>query len=142
VKRHSIETKAKVLAHLKTGVSVREAAAAAGVPVSTAGDIAAKGTGQIRTEKAELLGDRLLELVEEIVAANIATAKLLADPAYLRQHKPDEVAVLAGALLDRAFKILEAMERTERAQGGSADTSQPRASVTLYQLPANGRERS
>ena len=123
---------------------MREAAAAAGVPVSTAGDIAAKGAGQIRTEKADAMGELLLKVVEEIVGGCIQTARLLGDPAYLRQHRPDEVAVLAGALMDRAFKILEAMERSERVQGGPVerDASQPSATVTLYKIPENGRERS
>lgn len=111
VKRHSIETRAKVLAHLKTGASVREAAEAAGVPVSTAGDIAAKGAGQIRTENGRALEALMLRFVEEIIAANTACARLLTDEKYLRQQKPHELAVLGGGLMDRAFKILEAMER-------------------------------
>lgn len=162
VKRHSIETKAKVLAHLKTGASVREAAEAAGVPVSTAGDIAAKGAGQIRTENGRALEALLLGFVEEILAGNSACARLLTDEKYLRQQKPHELAVLAGELMDRAFKILEAMERAvpgsawRRASDAEQDLSvytddelrtlqgiiKPRGVVTVYELPENGRDRS
>jgi hypothetical protein len=44
--------------------------------------------------------------VEEVVVGNSACARLLTDEKYLRQHKPHELAALAGALMDRAFKIL------------------------------------
>ena len=146
MKRHSIETKAKVLAHLKTGASVREAAAAAGVPASSAAYIAGRDLGQIRTETERELGDQLLKFVGEILTGNSACARLLCDGDYLRQQKPHELAVLAGGLMDQAFKILEAMEQAVpgsawRAERGGEPGEAPQGVVTLYELPANGRGR-
>ena len=87
----------------------------------------------------------MLRFVEEILAANSACARLLTDEKYLRQQKPHELAVLACGLMDRAFKILEAMERAVpgsawRAERGGEPGEAPQGVVTLYQLPENGRE--
>lgn len=109
--RHSEETKAAIIAHLIAGGTIRATADAVGVPPSTVHRIAQENMGQIGTQKGTRMDDRIFSLIEEIVEGNIAAARLLQDPAYIRQQRPSDLAILAGTQMDKAFRIIIAMER-------------------------------
>jgi len=109
--RHSEETKAAILANLIAGATIRATAEALDVPPTTVHRIAHANSEQIGTEKGTMLSDRIFSLLEEIIESNIVAARLLQDSAYIRQQRPSDLAILAGTQMDKAFRILVAMER-------------------------------
>ncbi len=117
--RHSEETKAAILAHLMAGATIRGTAAAVGVPPTTVHRIAAENAEHIGTEKGSRLSDRIFSLLEEIIESNISAARLLQDEVYLRKQRPSDLAILAGTQMDKAFRILVAMERGRLRREGN-----------------------
>ena len=138
-RRLSERAKAAVAAHLLAGATCRETAKEVGVGLGTVGEMSVKIAAQVIEEKRKRIGDLLLEMVQEIVSANIKLARLLGDPDYAKHQRASDLAILGGTLLDKSFLVLAAAERAQlgNPDGGFGSLALPRESATDLQTPTS-----
>jgi hypothetical protein len=130
-KPHDDQTKAAVIAALMAGQGVSEVAKSYDLPYRTVADWAESlDFAELRNKKATEFGS----LVGEYLFENLTTLKAqvvhFRDKIWLQSQTASDLAVLHGVQADKAFRLLEAIERAnaanaeERAAGGG-DEAQP-----------------
>jgi hypothetical protein len=117
--QYSDEVKAAVMAALLAGQGVNEVSAAYSVPSATVRSW--KSRAGIRDVVAPIvsddarsrIGDLLLGYLTKIIGALSAQAVLFADSEWLKKQSAGELAVLHGVAVDKAVRLLEALEGSE-----------------------------
>ena len=115
---HSEETRSAVLAALVAGESPRYVSRRFSVSrttVLTWRDQAGIGTTPVRPETREALNDRVIALLDQILATLRAQAAAFDDPAWLKGHTPAEAGTLWGILADKAIYLGATLEAPDEA---------------------------
>ncbi len=124
---YSKEIKAAVMAALLEGQSISTVAKDYNVPSGTVkswknrGEAANKvATGAaVATEKKEIAG-LVIELLESHLEAAMDIVRAI-DEDYIKKQDASEVAVLLGVINDKAFRMLEALDRGAGDQDSSSE---------------------
>ncbi len=102
------ETKARALAALLTGERSAVIARDLGVPEATVRSWRYRlKNGQTATLKKGNFGDLLFDYLETELRSLIAQSRHLADPELLEKTRAGELAIVAGTLFDRTWRMLE-----------------------------------
>lgn len=114
---HDPETKAAVMAALLDGQGVTETAEQYDVPRSTVSywksQISGGELAALDQKKANELGDMILAYVIRNIATVTSQLETAGDQGWLGKQSASEFAVLHGVLVDKAVRILGALEPTE-----------------------------
>lgn len=112
-KAHAPETKAAVMAALLTGQSIHEVARSYRVPVTTVREWQRHlGTADevVRSEKTAGLGDLLADYLRESLTTLAVQVRVFRDEDWLRKQDASDLAVLHGVSVDKAVRLLEALD--------------------------------
>lgn len=112
------EVKAAVLAELLEGQAVDHVAEKYSIPKGTVKGWKSRSLNNsetliVPTQKKIELGELLSDLLQTRVQAQIAIAKTIADPNYIKRQSASDIAVLAGVLDDKTFRMLEAFGQAD-----------------------------
>ncbi len=135
---HPSDVRAAVLAALLSGQRVSEVAASFKLPLPTvkswwqrwgrknrvphqAEDVHPDASGaSTATEKRQELGDLVMAYLRANLETLAAQQKVFRDPEWIRKQPAESIAVLHGVCLDKAIRLLEALEASGlEAQGSS-----------------------
>lgn len=118
---YSAETKAAVMAALLAGQSVSSVARDYAIPKGTVAGWKrqAVGTAQsaVSAEQSAEIGDLLLSYLRTTLHALRVQAEHFADPVWLAKQDASQLAVLHGVAVDKAIRLLEAMNTTVQPDG-------------------------
>jgi hypothetical protein len=142
--QYSDEVKAAVMAALLAGQGVNEVSAVYSVPAATVRSW--KSRAGIRESVAPIvsddargrIGELLLGYLVKIIGALSAQAVLFADGEWLKKQSAGELAVLHGVAVDKAVRLLEALEGSESdesAEGGVDEVSEVAGALSGAVLP-------
>jgi transposase-like protein len=126
--RYSDEVRAACVAALLAGQQPAAVAAQYNVPAATvrswksrAGIGGTERSSPVVSEDARAqIGELLLGYLASLIAALTAQAKIFADPEWLRKQSAGELAVLHGIGVDKAVRLLEALEGPEADEDAEA----------------------
>jgi transposase-like protein len=110
--RHSVETKAKVVAALMLGASVSEVARQFKLPHQTVSnykaEIPADYLGELRRKKGDMLDELVYDHMTTALVAMREQATALGDPTWIRKQSAGKLALAHGILADKVFRLLAA----------------------------------
>ena len=111
---HSSETKAQVLAALLEGQSVSHVAAQYNIPEGTVKSWKSRQKNEpvasVATEKKEEIGDLLIDYLRTSLQTLKVQAEHFGDKQWLNKQDASSLAVLHGVSMDKAIRLLEALE--------------------------------
>lgn len=113
-REYSQEVKAAVIAALLAGQSISSVAKEYDIPKGTVSGWRnqGKGVGAVSTQKKVDIGDLLIEMLTENLKAAKQIAIAVQDEGYIKKQDASDVAVLLGVINDKAFRMLEALDRS------------------------------
>ena len=117
-REYSPEVKAAVISSLLSGQSVSSVAKEYDIPKGTVSGWKTKETNgegvapSIDEKKKVDIGDLLIDMLTENLKAAREIAVSVQDPEYLKKQDASDVAVLLGVINDKAFRMLEALDRS------------------------------
>ena len=112
------EVKAAVITALLSGQSVSSIAKEYSIPKGTVSGWKTKqdqsgGVARVVDEKKKTdIGDLLIDLLTENLKAAKSIAIAVQDESYIKKQDASDVAVLLGVINDKAFRMLEALDRS------------------------------
>ena len=112
-KPYEPHVKAAAIAALMAGESPRVVADSHGLPLSTVrkwGVETRRDNLIVRPEKKAELGELVHGYLEDLLATVAAQARFARDESWLRQQNAGDLAILHGVLVDKAVRILAALE--------------------------------
>lgn len=111
---HSPEMRAQVLAALLAGQSVHQAARDFKISRATVSRWRNENgiASRVEPQKAEEIGDLLIDYVRENLATLRVQLETFRDPVWLKKQSAGEAAVLHGVLVDKTVRLLEAFEQS------------------------------
>ncbi|RME24446.1 MAG: helix-turn-helix domain-containing protein [Candidatus Zixiibacteriota bacterium] len=115
-KSHSNETKAAVMAALLQGQSVSQVAEKYKVPRGTVARWSAKlnkGEWSPVNEEKSSIGELLLKYLEASLEAMRKQVEHFGNTEWLKDQRADELAVLHGVQMDKAVRLLEALNKQD-----------------------------
>lgn len=130
-KQYSDDTKAGVMAALLAGQGVDEVAKQYRISPRTASRWKAAIDGELAklgAQKRDLIGELLSEYLKEVLITLTAQQRHFRDVKWLVKQNAADLAVLHGVSADKAFRLLEAIERTQAMTDHGFD---------IYSTPAN-----
>lgn len=111
---HDPDTKAQVIAALLTGQGVNEVAEQYRIPKSTVSgwkrQISESELNKIELKKAHEIGEMILGYVAQNLSTVTSQLETAGDREWLRKQSASEFAVLHGVLIDKAVRILGAID--------------------------------
>lgn len=110
---HSDEVRAAAVASLLAGQSLRSVARDFGIGRATIiawRDQAGIGPTTVGPHKRGDIGERVVALLDQILATLRAQALAVDDPAWLKGYSPAEVGTLFGVLADKAIYLAATLE--------------------------------
>jgi len=122
-KAHDPETKAAVLAALLTGQSVSAVAREYHIDRATViawRNAAGVGSTPVQHEKQAEIGDLLADYLRESLITLAVQARAFRDEAWLKRQPASDLAVLHGVGMDKAIRLLEALDPGDHERGGNA----------------------
>lgn len=131
--RYSEEVHAACVAALLAGQDITEVAGAYNVPETTlrSWKHRARQAGAepivAESDRAEI-GQMLIAYMKEVIAAMRKQTVVFGDEEYLRKQPAGELAVLHGVIMDKAIRLLEALE-------GNGDETDEETAGTTPSLP-------
>jgi transposase-like protein len=117
-KAHPPELKAAVLAALLTGQAVDAVATAYKLPRQTVLEWQRQArtvAEVVQTEKTAGLGDLLADYLRESLTTLAVQARVFRDEAWLKRQPASDAAVLHGVSVDKAIRLLEALDAGQRS---------------------------
>jgi hypothetical protein len=115
-KPHDDPIKAKVIAALLLGAGVMEVAQEMALPHSTVSTYKAAIPADKLDELRRKKGDRLDEMVYDLMLTNLASlrkqAELLSDASFVREQGAQGMATLYGIMADKTVRLLEVTTRS------------------------------
>lgn len=125
---YSDEVRAAVIAALLAGQAPAEVARAYNVPAATIRSWKSrtlKPAAPIVAETARSkIGEMLLEYLAELIQSLRAQVAVHGEPAWLRRQSAEGLAVLHGVSVDKAIRLLEALERPDEDATGAIQPMQ------------------
>lgn len=120
-KSYSEETKAAVMAALLAGQSVGQIAKAYSIPEGTIKSWKSRqengeSVAKVATEKREIIGDLIIDYLEQNLKTLKAQSLVFADEKWLKLQPASEVAVLHGVIADKTIRLLEALASSREPQ--------------------------
>jgi transposase-like protein len=120
-RQYAPEVKAAVLAALLAGQSVSAIAREHNVPRTTILGWKQRQTDPVflavesvaTPKKTDLIPDLVLDLMIARLQSQIALAKHVSDPQWLKNQSADEIAILVGVQDDKLYRLLEALDRAQ-----------------------------
>lgn len=115
-REYSAAVQAQALAALLEGQAISKVAEVYKIPEGTIKSWKARlatKTSVVASEKRALIGDMLVEYVEENLRTLKEQGATFRDQAWLQKQKAAEVAVLHGVIADKTIRLLEAMGRQQ-----------------------------
>ncbi|MCP5019884.1 MAG: hypothetical protein GY938_32055 [Ketobacter sp.] len=111
------ETRSEVLAALIAGQAVSRVAADYNIPVGTikawkSKNINNKSSNSVATQKKAQLGELILGLLSEELITLQHMAAEFRNPEWLAKQNAADAAVLFGVIQDKAFRKIEALDRS------------------------------
>lgn len=80
---------------------------------------------QMRESQAELLGDKLFNLIVKMVDCADTMLNVIGDENYTRKQSAESLAILFGTTFDKALRLLEAYQRETQPANADADRAIP-----------------
>ena len=106
---------------LLTGQSVSSVAREYSIPKGTVAYWRAQANGpKVSTQKAERIGELIIEYVEAALVSLKAQVEAVGNEKYITKQAASELAVLHGVIADKAIRILEGIAESGE---GAEDTS-------------------
>lgn len=122
-REHSPETKAQVLAALLEGQSISQVATAYNIPEGTVKSWKNRQKGEplasVATPKKEEIGDLLIDYLRTSLRTLKTQAEHFGDKQWLKDQDASSLAVLHGVAMDKAIRLLEALESGGESERGT-----------------------
>ena len=109
---HPVQLKARAIDALMAGESVAVVSATFGVPLSTVKNwrADARRVQSVGPEKRAELGELVACYLQEVLETLSAQTRFARDETWLRSQNAHDLAILHGVLVDKAVRILAALE--------------------------------
>jgi transposase-like protein len=124
-KPRSEESRAAVMAALLEGQRVVEVAGRFNLPHKTVSNwkkqIDQDKLAEVGQKKAERFTDLIGDYLEQTLITLRTQAELFRDATWLRNQSAAELAVLHGVQADKAFRLLEAIERANNIESSGSE---------------------
>ena len=110
-KKHSDDTKAKVVAALLAGCGVVEIAREMNLPHQSVTNykngIPEDKLGEIRRKKGERIDDLVYDYLVQNLETLRAQSRIVSDESYINKQPAGEMATLHGVIADKTVRLLE-----------------------------------